>query len=249
VVGQISEPEGCSGSSVIETATLHLRPRGSHCAPVRLVQLSSRTAMLIRRFDRYWAKQVQMPAAGGSSEHGSSVWPSREALGLSAVLRFWRVMSWNHRTVVWGPGTSDSPVLHPSVIRENNRELFERLVFNIFVNNDDDHLRNHGFVWDVRLPAGGSVRSTMSCREQVWRRTALAPGRGSGGTDRNPRQRFAVARCSRCLRSRREHREIWKITANGRCTLNRTRYLSIRSRRSHRHFGTSTLSRRRHCVS
>src|SRR5207245_8093775 len=41
---------------------------------------------------------------------------------------------------------------HPRVIRENNRELFERLVFNIFVNNDDDHLRNHGFVWDPRLP-------------------------------------------------------------------------------------------------
>jgi serine/threonine-protein kinase HipA len=41
---------------------------------------------------------------------------------------------------------------HPSVIRENNRELFERLVFNIFVNDDDDHLRNHGFVWDLRLP-------------------------------------------------------------------------------------------------
>jgi len=39
----------------------------------------------------------------------------------------------------------------PSVIRENNRELFERLVFNIFVSNDDD-LRNHGFVWDPRLP-------------------------------------------------------------------------------------------------
>jgi serine/threonine-protein kinase HipA len=41
---------------------------------------------------------------------------------------------------------------HPSVIRENNRELFERLVFNILVNNDDDHLRNHGFTWDPRLP-------------------------------------------------------------------------------------------------
>jgi len=37
------------------------------------------------------------------------------------------------------------------VIRENNRELFERLVFNIFVSNDDDHLRNHGFVWDPRI--------------------------------------------------------------------------------------------------
>jgi serine/threonine-protein kinase HipA len=25
------------------------------------------------------------------------------------------------------------------------------MVFNIFVSNDDDHLRNHGFVWDPRL--------------------------------------------------------------------------------------------------
>jgi serine/threonine-protein kinase HipA len=41
---------------------------------------------------------------------------------------------------------------HPSAIRENNRELFERLIFNILVGNDDDHLRNHGFVWDPRLP-------------------------------------------------------------------------------------------------
>ncbi len=41
---------------------------------------------------------------------------------------------------------------HPSVIRADNAELFRRLVFNILVTNDDDHLRNHGFVWDGRLP-------------------------------------------------------------------------------------------------
>ena len=26
------------------------------------------------------------------------------------------------------------------------------MTFNIFVSNDDDHLRNHGFLWDARLP-------------------------------------------------------------------------------------------------
>jgi hypothetical protein len=31
------------------------------------------------------------------------------------------------------------------------RELFARMVFNILVSNDDDHLRNHGFVRDPRL--------------------------------------------------------------------------------------------------
>lgn len=41
---------------------------------------------------------------------------------------------------------------HPSVIRKDNAELFKRMVYNIFVSNDDDHLRNHGFAWDLRLP-------------------------------------------------------------------------------------------------
>ena len=42
--------------------------------------------------------------------------------------------------------------VHPSHIRANSEELFGRMVFNIFVSNDDDHLRNHGFVRDPRLP-------------------------------------------------------------------------------------------------
>ena len=36
-------------------------------------------------------------------------------------------------------------------VRADNRELFARMAFNIFVSNDDDHLRNHGFVRDPRL--------------------------------------------------------------------------------------------------
>lgn len=30
--------------------------------------------------------------------------------------------------------------------KQEREELFARMVFNIFVSNDDDHLRNHGFV-------------------------------------------------------------------------------------------------------
>ena len=40
----------------------------------------------------------------------------------------------------------------PPLIRSNTEELFVRMVFNIFVSNDDDHLRKHGFVRDPRLP-------------------------------------------------------------------------------------------------
>lgn len=28
---------------------------------------------------------------------------------------------------------------HPNVIRANNEELFKRMVYNLFVSNDDDH--------------------------------------------------------------------------------------------------------------
>ena len=33
-------------------------------------------------------------------------------------------------------------------VREDLHELFRRMVFNILVTNDDDHLRNHGFLFD-----------------------------------------------------------------------------------------------------
>ena len=35
-----------------------------------------------------------------------------------------------------------------TVIRDNNRELFTRMVYIIFVSNDEDHPRNHDFLWD-----------------------------------------------------------------------------------------------------
>jgi len=36
-------------------------------------------------------------------------------------------------------------------IKSDSEELFGRMVFNILVGNDDDHLRNHAFVWDGKL--------------------------------------------------------------------------------------------------
>jgi serine/threonine-protein kinase HipA len=32
----------------------------------------------------------------------------------------------------------------------HGKELWRRMVFNILCNNNDDHLRNHGFLWDGR---------------------------------------------------------------------------------------------------
>jgi len=37
---------------------------------------------------------------------------------------------------------------HGTEVRRDLHELFRRMVFNILVTNDDDHLRNHGFLFD-----------------------------------------------------------------------------------------------------
>lgn len=140
---------------VIETATLRLAATaGLTVPPMRLINLGARTVMLIRRFDRYWAKPGRdarlaedllntVPAAGEVEKRFGFI----SGLTLLAC------------TAMKSPNKSYGDLAqairrycHPSVIRGNNRELFERMVFNIFVSNDDDHLRNHGFVWDPRLP-------------------------------------------------------------------------------------------------
>ena len=36
-------------------------------------------------------------------------------------------------------------------IKTDIEELYARMVFNIMVSNDDDHLRNHAFLWDAGL--------------------------------------------------------------------------------------------------
>jgi serine/threonine-protein kinase HipA len=139
----------------VETATMRLAGlAGLTVPPVRLVQLGSRTVMLIRRFDRYWAK------AGQDAPLPEDLLSTVPAYGLAEKrLGFVSGLTLLACDEMESPNKSYADLAqairrycHPRVIRENNRELFERLVFNIFVSNDDDHLRNHGFVWDPRLP-------------------------------------------------------------------------------------------------
>jgi Uncharacterized protein related to capsule biosynthesis enzymes len=40
---------------------------------------------------------------------------------------------------------------YSKMIMSNRSELFARMVYNIFVSNDDDHFRNHGFICDPNL--------------------------------------------------------------------------------------------------
>jgi serine/threonine-protein kinase HipA len=140
---------------ILEAATLRLAATAGLTVPsVRLIHLGSQAVMLIRRFDRYWARP------GSDAPPSEDLLSKAPAAGLvEKRLGFVSGLTLVACDEMESPDKSYADLAqairrycHPRVIRENNRELFERMVFNIFVSNDDDHLRNHGFVWDPRLP-------------------------------------------------------------------------------------------------
>lgn len=139
----------------VECAALRLaKEAGLQVPPVQIKHIGERRVMLIRRFDRYWAKPGSSPSTrddllaqgpfDGSSEH---------RMGFISGLSLVACDETESRTKSYADlAQAIRKHCHPSVIRENNEELFKRMVYNIFVSNDDDHLRNHGFLWDPRLP-------------------------------------------------------------------------------------------------
>jgi serine/threonine-protein kinase HipA len=137
---------------VIEAATLRLAgASGLAVPPVRVIQVGGRCVMLIRRFDRYWAKPHQVaPEDVMSTTPGQGLVEKR--VGFISALTLLACDELDSPDKSYGDlAQAIRRYCHAEVVRENNRELFERLVFNIFVSNDDDHLRNHGFIWDARL--------------------------------------------------------------------------------------------------
>lgn len=160
---------------VIEAATLRLAAAAGLTVPqVRLLQLGARPVMLIRRFDRYWAKAGQdAPLTEDFRDTAPAYGLAEKRLGFVSALTLLACDELESPDKSYGDlAQAVRRYCHPSVIRDNNRELFERLVFNILVNNDDDHLRNHGFVWDARLPGW-----RLSPLYDVVPRASLAPER------------------------------------------------------------------------
>jgi serine/threonine-protein kinase HipA len=138
----------------IECAALRLAAAaGLNVPPVEVRTLGARKVMLIRRFDRYWAEPGKAPNAevnlmltqpgNGRAEH---------RLGFASGLTLVGCDETESRTKAYTDlAQAVRNYCHPSVIRADNAELFKRMVYNVLVSNDDDHLRNHGFVWEPRL--------------------------------------------------------------------------------------------------
>lgn len=136
-----------------ETCTLELARRCGLTVPeVRHCDIGNRSVMLIRRFDRFWANPGEYPPAGPlhdtrpGDQRSESRTPFVSGLTLVGCAEF------------ESPDKSYVDLahairrhVHPEHIARDNEELFARMVFNIFVSNDDDHLRNHGFIRDPRV--------------------------------------------------------------------------------------------------
>ena len=120
-----------------EYCTLQLARRCGLAVPeAKVMDMGGKSALLVRRFDR------SVTASGVEQRL-----PFVSGLTLVACDEF------ESRTKGYGHlARAIREHVHPSQIRGNCEELFGRMVFNIFVSNDDDHLRNHGFLRSPQLP-------------------------------------------------------------------------------------------------
>lgn len=117
----------------VEYATLLLAKKCGLTVPdVEIIQLNAKNdVMLIRRFDRTkkengYARQHYVSALTLLAKHESESINSSYVEIVAAFRRYG----------------------DPARIKGDSKELFARMVFNILCNNNDDHLKNHGFVWN-----------------------------------------------------------------------------------------------------
>lgn len=139
----------------VESAALQLAAEvGLNVPALDMRTVGERKVMLIRRFDRYWlapgevlteATQLFLTQPGDDRvEH---------RLGFVSGLTMVACDETESRAKAYTDlAQAVRDHCHPSVIRADTAELFKRMVYNVLVSNDDDHLRNHGFLWDPRLP-------------------------------------------------------------------------------------------------
>lgn len=111
------------GVETWEFIALTLASRAGIRTPVHeLVRVGGKKVLLSRRFDR--EGETRIPFLSAMSMLG---------------LRDGERASY--------PELVDALTEHGSRARDDARELYRRMVFNVLVSNVDDHLRNHGFCW------------------------------------------------------------------------------------------------------
>lgn len=92
--------------------------------PARILDLSDRPVLLVHRFDR--AGQRRVPFLSAMTMLGATDGDTGHSY----------------------PEIAEALRAHGSQPSADRNELWRRMVFSVLIANCDDHLRNHGFVWD-----------------------------------------------------------------------------------------------------
>ena len=129
-----------------ECSTLQLARRCGLTVPeLRVHDLGGKPVLLVQRFDRV--------TQDSSTQDRVTQGKTEQRLPFVSGLTLVACDELASRTKGYGDlAQAIRQHVAPSQIRADTEELFARMVFNIFVSNDDDHLRNHGFVRDPQLP-------------------------------------------------------------------------------------------------
>ena len=138
-----------------EALTLQMAAKcGMNVPPMNVVTIGGHGVLLVRRFDRYWNKPGTLPDAMSPlhlTKAEASLVESRLPFVSGMTLVGCHEFEAHNKSYADLAGAIRTYGA-PAKIRRDCEELFARMVFNIFVSNSDDHLRNHGFLRDPRLP-------------------------------------------------------------------------------------------------
>lgn len=89
----------------------------------RVVKVASKPTLILKRFDRHFEKRI--PYLSAMSLIGAKDNEQHSYLEIADALRF-----------------------HGAYPEQDIREIWKRIVFSICISNTDDHLRNHGFLYE-----------------------------------------------------------------------------------------------------
>jgi serine/threonine-protein kinase HipA len=154
---------------MLETATMWLaKDAGLDVPEIKLATIGGQSVMMIKRFDRTYVN-----GEAGMEVHRTHMVSSLTMLGCtedqSRSKNYFEIADMIRRK---------API---HKVKSDSAELFGRMVFNILVSNDDDHLRNHAFLHSLGKESRGG-----DFHEQGWQLSPLydVMPRPSIGTDR-----------------------------------------------------------------
>ncbi|MEC5407635.1 HipA domain-containing protein [Paraburkholderia sp. MPAMCS5] len=138
----------------VESATLNMAANIGLCVPrVKAIAVNGHPVMLIDRFDRSWLRENEAAPRQGTHDAADD-----RSLGIEHRIPFisaLTLLGCDERSSLGasyiGLGSVMREYCNQSVLGFDLVELYRRIIFNIFVTNDDDHLRNHGFLYDSSL--------------------------------------------------------------------------------------------------